>query len=245
MRCNRRVSSPFGAWNLLCLAAIAVAVAGAIVLPPHWSDAEKRNVARALGVVLLGAELSWWVYDALSGEWRQVGGLPLQLCDIAAVVGAVALWTRHQLLIEITWFWAVGGAVQALLTPELPAPFPSWLAFQYYLAHGSAVAAAALLVIGLRHYPRPWSVARMILLTGLVAIAIGIIDFTTGANYLFLRAAPPIASMLSLLGTWPRYPLLVGLLGVAFLVLLDLPFFVRRRLRSPARGANREARSTP
>ncbi|MFZ0217170.1 MAG: TIGR02206 family membrane protein [Candidatus Dormiibacterota bacterium] len=226
------MTGALGATHLLSMAVIALAGAGAVVLPPRWSEPANRNVARGLAVLLLGAELSWWLFQAVTGGWRGVGGLPLQLCDLTAIVGAAALWTWRPLLAEITWFWGIGGALQALLTPELPAPFPSWLAFQYYIVHGGAVVAAILLVIGLRRYPRAWAVPRMILVTGLVAVAIGIVDWTTGADYLFLRSPPPIHSLLSVIGGWPRYPVLLFLLGVGFLLILDLPFFFVRRIQS-------------
>jgi hypothetical integral membrane protein (TIGR02206 family) len=56
----------------------------------------------------------------------------------------------------------------------------------------------------------------------------------SGANYGFLRAKPPQASLLDLLGPWPWYILALDALAVVLFTLLYLPFL---RRPSPARTA--------
>jgi uncharacterized membrane protein YwaF len=44
------------------------------------------------------------VLDAAHGvDWRVY--LPLHICDVAVVVGALALWRRGQLAFELLYFW--------------------------------------------------------------------------------------------------------------------------------------------
>src|ERR1700737_1605914 len=70
------------------------------------------------------------------------------------VIAAAALWTSDRRLVEMTWFWALAGSLQALLTPHTGSwHFPSDAFLQYYIAHATIVAAALFLVAGLRVKP--------------------------------------------------------------------------------------------
>ena len=214
---------------LVPLAVIAGFSVLAVVLPWMWGAAQWGLIAGVLGGVLLVAEASWWVVLAVRGGWTPATGLPLELCDVVAVVGPVALWWRRLLLIELLWFWGIGGALQALLTPELPAAYPSWMFFQYYVVHGGIVVAALLLCVGLRVWPRPGAVWRVAAMTLGYAICIGVVDILTGGNYLWLRHGPATASLIDLLGPWPWYLLSLAVVGFAVLVVLQTPFAIARR----------------
>ena len=211
------------------LAVIAGFSVLAVVLPWRLEALPWGLVGGVLGGVLLAAELSWWAVLALRADWTAATGLPLELCDVAAVVGAVALWWRRMLFVELIWFWGVGGGLQALLTPEVPAAFPSWLFFQYYVVHGGIVVAALLLSVGLRVWPRPGAVWRVAAVTFGYALCIGVVNIVTGGNYLWLRHPPATASLLDLLGPWPWYLLSMAVVGFALLVVLQAPFWIARR----------------
>jgi hypothetical integral membrane protein (TIGR02206 family) len=204
------------------LAVIALFAVGLIVAARRWPG----GWLRVLAVVLAIDEVSWWVYLVTGGvpDSRLAYSLPLQLCDVAIFIAAAALWTRRQLLVEVTYFWGMAGTIQALLTPDLPQHFPSYPYFQYYIAHGGVVSAALLLVVGMRRHPRPWAVARVLALTVAYAALVGAVDALTGANYLYLRAKPPAPTLLDLLGPWPLYIVAATGIGVILFAILDAPF---------------------
>lgn len=185
---------------------------------------------RVFALVLLADELSWWVYLAAGGgePGQRIQPLPLQLCDVAILVAAAALWTRRQTLVEVTYFWALAGTIQALLTPDLPQHFPSYPYLQYYVAHGGVVAAALVLVVGLRLHPRPWAVVRVAGLTVAYTAFVGVVDAVTGADYMFLRSKPPSPTPLDLLGPWPVYIFGAALVGLVLFAVLDAPFRLRK-----------------
>jgi hypothetical integral membrane protein (TIGR02206 family) len=185
---------------------------------------------RVFALVLLADELSWWVFLAAGGgePGQRVQPLPLQLCDVAILVAAAALWTRRQALVEVTYFWALAGTIQALLTPDLPQHFPSYPYLQYYVAHGGVVAAALVLVVGLRLHPRPWAVVRVAGLTVAYTAFVGVVDAVTGADYMFLRSKPPSPTPLDLLGPWPVYIFGAALVGLVLFAVLDAPFRLRQ-----------------
>ncbi|HKW69885.1 MAG TPA: TIGR02206 family membrane protein [Candidatus Dormibacteraeota bacterium] len=191
---------------------------------------------KVFAVVLVVDEVSWWVFMAAGGGEpdQRAQPLPFQLCDMAIFVAAAALWTRRPLLVEVTYFWALAGTIQALLTPALPQPFPTYPYFQYYIAHGGVVAAALVLVVGLRLYPRRWAVAWVAGITIAYAAFVGLVDAVTGADYMFLRAKPAGPTLLDVLGPWPWYIPSAIALGVVLFAVLDAPFWPRRLRERPA-----------
>jgi hypothetical integral membrane protein (TIGR02206 family) len=116
-----------------------------------------------------------------------------------------------------------------VLTPDLPQHFPSYPYFQYYIAHGGVVAAALILVVGLRVRPRPWAVAWTAGIAIAYAAFVGAVDATTGADYMYLRAKPAGATALDLMGPWPWYVLWAALVGFALFAILDAPFRLAER----------------
>ena len=211
--------------HLIALAVIAVATAALVVVarrrPAPW--------LKALAAVLVVDEVSWWAFLLAGGVPGSVlaWSLPLQLCDTAIFVAAAALWTQRPLLTEVAYFWGLAGTIQALLTPDLRQHFPSYPYWQYYVAHGGVVAAALILVVGLRMHPRPWAVVKVAAITLAYAAFVGIVDAVTGADYMYLRAKPPSATLLDVLGPWPWYLGSAALIGVALFAVLEAPFRLR------------------
>jgi len=215
-----------GAVAVIALATVALVMA-ARLRPGPWT----ATAARILAVVLVGAEVGWWIYLAATHANRAelAYALPFQLCDAAIFVSAFALWTRKQLLVEITYFWGLAGTIQAIFTPDLPQHFPSFPFIQYYVAHGGVVAAALLLVVGLGQWPRRQAFLRVAAITVGYAAFVGLLDALTGADYLYLRAKPTSATLLDVMGPWPWYIGWAALVGMALFVILDAPFRVLRR----------------
>ena len=201
------------------LAAIAVfciiAVIGARKRPGAW--------IKALAVVLVVDEVSWWVYLLAGGQpGSQVArSLPLQLCDAGIFVAGFALWFRRQWLVELTYFWGLAGTIQALLTPDLPQGFPTYPYFQYYIAHGGVVAAALLLIFGLGLNPRRSALVRVVTITIFYTAFVGVVDALTGANYMYLRSKPPAPTLLDAMGPWPWYIVAAALVALALFLALD------------------------
>lgn len=222
------IGAPEHTWALVAIVISTVAlVVAARRRPGAW--------LKALAVVLVLDEVSWWVYLLFGGVpgSRLAQSLPLQLCDVAIFIAAAALWTRRRLAVEVTYFWGLAGTTQALITPDLPQHFPSYPYFQYYVAHGGVVAAALLLVIGMRLRPRPWAVVRVAAVTVAYAALVGAVDAITAANYMYLRGKPPSPTLLDVLGPWPLYILSAAVIAAVLFAVLDAPF----RLGSGQRGA--------
>jgi hypothetical integral membrane protein (TIGR02206 family) len=211
------------------LAVITVLIAALVVAARSRPGAWAVVAGRVLAVVIVVNEASWWLWLASQHTWSLSYALPLHLCDVAAFVAAAALWTRRPLLVELTYFWGLAGTSNSLITPDIADHFPGYLFFQFYIDHGAIVAAALFLVVGLQITPRRGAVARVVVLTlGLAAID-SVVNLLTGGNYMFLRHAPGVHSLLDLMGPWPWYVVGAAALALALFAALDLPFAIARR----------------
>jgi hypothetical integral membrane protein (TIGR02206 family) len=210
---------------LLAVAAAALCTAARRV-PGPWTAVVAATIAAAIVIT----ELSWQPYVVANHSWSTALSLPVQLCDVGGFVAAAALLWRQAVLVEVAYFWGLGGTVQALLTPDLRDHFPSFPYLQFYATHDLVVLAALFLVIGLRLQPRAGAVRRVFLLTLAFAAVVGPIDLVTGGNYLYLRQVPAQGSLLNVMGPWPWYIAVGALLTLIVLTVLDAPFrFARSR----------------
>lgn len=161
--------------------------------------------------------------------------LPLHLCGITVTLGGFMLWLRSYRLYQVLYYWGTGGALVALITPDVVQAFPHPVFFLFFLSHGLGFMSImfATLVMGFR--PRPGSLLIVMPITAAYALLMYPVNLLLGSNYLFLLAKPAQPSPLDWFGPWPSYlPGLVGMAAVA-LVLLYVPFAVIDLLRSKGR----------
>ena len=72
--------------------AVTAAVTATLVVAARLRPGPWTLVAcRILAVVILANEAAWWVWLGAQGTWSLSYALPLQLCDVAAVVSADGL----------------------------------------------------------------------------------------------------------------------------------------------------------
>jgi hypothetical integral membrane protein (TIGR02206 family) len=193
------------------------------------------RAARLLAVVIVVNEAAWWVWLGVHHTYSVSYALPLQLCDVAAVFTALALWLRTQLLVEIAYFWGVAGTANGLITPDVSDHFPSFLFIQYFVQHGAIVGAALFLVIGLRIEPRRWAWLQVFGFTVVLMVVDAFANLLTGGNYLYLRQTPGVKSILNLMGPWPWYIVGAAVVALVLLFVLDLPFRIAGRERARSR----------
>jgi hypothetical integral membrane protein (TIGR02206 family) len=185
---------------------------------------------RVLALALITVTTIWLVQTSTQKDWTAAASLPFALCDLATLIAAAALLTRAPLLVELTYFWGLAGTLQAVLTPDLQTGFPSLTFFEYVIAHAGIVCSAMFLVVGQQIAPRPRAVPRVFAITICYTAFVGLIDATTGGDYMFLRQEPANWTLLRVMGPWPWY--LVTATGVAVVLfsLLDAPFWHGRRV---------------
>jgi hypothetical integral membrane protein (TIGR02206 family) len=224
----------FSATHLVTLGVIATLITALVAAARWWPGPWTLHAARVLGLVVITDEASFWMWLWLHHTWSAGYALPLQLCDLAAIVSWLALWLRTPMLVELTYFWGIAGTANGLITPDISDPFPSFGFLQYFILHGGIVAAALFLVVGLKITPRRGAVLRVFGLTACLLVFDAIANLLTDGNYLYLERTPGVRSVLNLLGPWPWYIPAAAVVALALFMLLDEPFRRGRiRRRSP------------
>lgn len=162
--------------------------------------------------------------------------LPLHLCNFGMIMVGILLITRKQWALDLAYFWAICGASQSLLTPDLRYIFPHPLAITFFTAHTIEIVGVLYAVIILKMRPYWSSIPRAFFVTLVLAVLIFPVNYIhPDANYMFLKFAPVGGSLIDFLGPWPWY--ILSLIGVAalFFVAAYLPFAIsdeRKKKRS-------------
>lgn len=178
----------------------------------------------SLAIALLLDTAIYYGFLATHGQLTFPDHLPLELCDASLCLVIVALFTLNKTVFDLAYYGTVAGATMALLTPNLWEPFPSFGTVQFFVAHGLTVAGVLFLLWSGQARPRPGSVARAMLGVNVFAACVGAFDYFFKINYMYLRAKPQNASLLSFLGPWPWYLLAAEAVALCVFVLLYLPF---------------------
>jgi hypothetical integral membrane protein (TIGR02206 family) len=143
-----------------------------------------------------------------------------------AVIVALLKENRQRWL-EVTYFWGIGGSLQAIFTPNLQFGFPDFRFFTFFLDHGAIVAGIIYLMWSRKFRPTLGSVWRTLLWSEIYLVVALVVDQVTGVNYGFLLHKPQAASLLSLLSDWrPLYILQINLVAILFYALLYAPFAI-------------------
>ena len=229
MRAFIAVISPVPYWVIVVCAGAACVVL--CVMARRHRGPWTVVVARLLGAALFAIAIVDVVRHLTGGSWSVTTSLPLALCDVAVLVSAAACWWRRAILVELTYYWGLAGALQGLRWPDLNVAFPHVEFFEFIVAHSLIVLAALFLVVGMGLQPRRGSVVRVTIITYVYSAFVGVVDAAVGANYMFLRRGPREWTALRLLGPWPWY--IVGGVIIAPLIFFALyaPFAWSRRGR--------------
>jgi len=183
---------------------------------------------RAVGVVAcicwLGVN-TYWLWPPV--RWEQA--LPLQLCDLAAMMAWLALLTGLRLCRALLYFWAFALSSQGFVTPitrEGPDHPEFWA---HWINHGAILAAAVYDVAVLRFRPtRRDLILAVGVSLGYVALMVPL-NIATGWNYGYVGPdLPESTTILDRLGPWPLRIVWVCLLGALAMVAVYLPWELAR-----------------
>lgn len=184
----------------------------------------RRKTRLTVGWTLLISRLSLDYWYISNDQWYVSSSLPFELCSIASIMCAIMLLTKSKVLFEVFYFIAIGGAIQAILTPELLLGFPQYRFIQFFLDH-TLLIMAPLIMISLYNYTITFkSLIKSFLTLNLIAVLVYIINHLINANYMFLMHKPRTASIIDYLGPYPYYILSLEAVAFMMFMILYLPF---------------------
>lgn len=191
-----------------------------------------RRTRYILATLLILQEISLSCWRLYNGTWSVADSLPLHLCGAAVVLSAIMLVNKSYRLYEINYFWGLGGAIQALLTPDIGQyGFPHYRFFQFFFSHGMIILASLYLTFVSNYRPRQRSVWRVFLITNIYLVFIAVFNWATGANYLFICRKPPDGSLMDFMGPWPWYILTLEFVCLASFYIYYTPFGIANLVR--------------
>jgi hypothetical integral membrane protein (TIGR02206 family) len=226
----------FSAYGPSHLAVLGIFVVGAVLLVwigRRQTEAQARLIGRVLAVLLLTVFGVALVYKLIRPEMAT--SVPLQLCDIAELVAAYALWSQRHWAFSLTYFWGLVLSSQALITPDVGTPeegapdFPHHLFVTFFALHVLVVWSAIYLTWGRGMRPTWRSYRFTVVATVVWAAFTFTFNMVAGTNYGYLNAKPPTASVLDALGPWPVYVLVETTVVIIVWALMTWPWERARR----------------
>jgi hypothetical integral membrane protein (TIGR02206 family) len=149
------------------------------------------------------------LYHLYIGNWSLQNNLPLHLCSISAFLAIAALYFRSAAAYEFLIYFSA-GAIHSFITPELTHGNGVFEKTDYCISHGGVLLAALFCTVHLGMKPIEKGWIRIFFLTQLLLPLIGIINYFTDANYMYLCQRPN-ADNPFIIGTWPWYILILEL----------------------------------
>ena len=176
----------------------------------------------------------WWVapMDFTSDV------LPLHVCDIAAWVAPLALWTQVRWARSWLYFWAIGLSTQAFVTPVLRDGFATPHFWLFWVGHLQIVGSAIYDVVVLGYRPKIRDLAVVVTISLVYGAIVMALNLTFGWNYAYIgNRAPESPTLVDHLGPWPFRVLPLVTLAFSAMALAWLPWALADRARGRREGA--------
>ncbi len=210
-----------------CLGVCLLAVIATVLLARRYRDCE-APARRLRRVIAIGCIASWIAsngYGLLPGRFSWGEALPLHFCNLANLLGAYAILTRHRTSAGLMYFWSFALCTWAFITPSLyvgPAYLWFWL---FWIYHAFIPVATAWILVAERYRPDWHDWRNSVILTLLYMAVLAVLDAVTGWNYGFVGPGIPTqANLLDFLGPYPIRLLWMALVGAFLFALLMLPW---------------------
>lgn len=223
---------------LVCATAIiASCYAGRAWIRLNKDDPRERQLRGVWGGFVIGVNLWSLVYWFLPDRWDIKESLPLQLCDLACIIAAIAMLTRQRWAHTLLFFWGIGLSTQAFITPTLkfyPGHMEFWL---FWLVHLAIVGSAIYLVAVRRYRPtlRDLTLAIVVSLAWLACMLV--LNSNLGSNYGYVaNTHPDRPTVIDKLGPWPQRVFILAAIVIAIFTAL----WAAARPRMKAQGTGHE-----
>ncbi len=222
-------ASPFtmfsGEHLSVMLVILALTVALPFLIKKIDSEPITRTVAIAFGVFLFLVKITEpFVRGDSLQNWQD--DLPLHLCDLAGILTGIMLINRSYFFYELTYFWGLGGALQAMITPSLKYGFPHIDFFYYFVGHGFIIIGVIYATVLFKYRPVLRSIWRALVAVIFYAALVAPINWILNSNYMYLFGKPKVQSLYDYLGPWPWYLLSLIPVTLFFFFLCYSPFWI-------------------
>ena len=164
----------FGDQHVLSLIYTGVIIILLCILGNFINTKSQDVVAKVIGVSLLVFEITKpfiYIYG-FDRPWQTF--LPLHMCNFSAVLIGIFLLTkeRNQMFFELPFYWGIGGATMALVTPDLDYAWSDIEYFMFFYGHGQIVLGIFFALAVLKYRPYLQNFLKMAAISLLLLIPI-------------------------------------------------------------------------
>ena len=131
----------FGAQHVSTMIWTGIIIVLFCILANFINTKSQNLVAKLIGLSLIIFEITKpfiYIYG-FDKPWQTY--LPLHMCNFSAVLIGIFLLSRekNQLFFELPFYWGIGGATMAIITPDLDYAWPDIEYFMFFYGHGQII----------------------------------------------------------------------------------------------------------
>jgi hypothetical integral membrane protein (TIGR02206 family) len=230
-------ASPFILFGNIHIITMLVILAVSILLPMIYknkSEVQKSLMTKMIAYIVIAHVVISPYKDLFLLEnpynWREV--LPFHMCDLSEIFLAWFLLGGPKILYKCAFFWGIGGATMAIITPDISHHDLDYAFFM--VGHGMIVIGIMYATVALNNRPYAKDILTVSLITACVLLPITYtINLLLGepANFWYLMAKPAGASLMDAFPEPPYHLLVLTPLAIATFVIIYVPYFIKDRLQ--------------
>ena len=206
------------------------------------SETARKRVRWAMAIGLWTIESSWHLWNVVNGTWTLDTMLPLHMCSVMIWLAGYMLVTRNEQIYPFVYFLGIGGALQAVLTPESGIyGFPHFRYLQTFTNHSLLIMAGIWMTVVEGMRPTWKSLLKVMVVANIYMAVVFGINSVLGSNYLFINRKPDSASVIDMLPAWPGYIPFLELIGLFTFSVLYMPFAIKDRFAGRVKTPNAAA----
>ena len=241
----------FGIQHIIPLA-VLTALFTAIFILFKKKKASHAVFAYICSSLIMVGDIASRIWLIRNGTFRASYDMALHMCDISGVMIPLFLFMKpgklREKMYNLLFIWGLGGALMALLTPEMGGyAFPSYYYFNFFIKHSMIIFGVLIATVFYGMRPNIKYLGWVMLIsTAIVGVVYGIDwlvrllpPFEPG-NYMFLSYPPTGGSLIDLLvdifGPSPYYMIGLEIVGALVYLILWLPFFIGGKIAQRSRA---------
>ena len=228
--------TPFELFGTVHLITIAVVIITSIFLPKFYKNKSDHQISMMKKIIagVIAAHVIISPYKDLyllanPYDWRET--IPLHMCDLSEIFLIWFLLGGPKILYICAFFWGLGGATMAILTPDISHHDLDYIFFM--VGHGMIIVGIMYATVTLGNRPYAKDIATVALITALVLLPIVyVINLLLGepANFWYLMSKPAGASLMDMFPEPPYHLLVTTPIAIALFYLIYLPYFIKDRV---------------
>ena len=228
--------TPFEMFGNVHLITIAAVIVVSVLLPKFYknkSEDQKSTMSKIIAAIIFLHVIISPYKDlyllANPYDWRET--IPLHMCDLSEIFLIIFLLGGPKILYLCAFFWGLGGATMAILTPDISHHDLDYIFFM--IGHGMIVVGIMYATVSLGNRPYAKDILKVTAITLFILLPIVyVVNILLGepANFWYLVAKPDGASLMDMFPDPPLHILYTTPLAIAVFYLIYLPYFIKDRI---------------